>query len=162
MTYRLVRRQLVLAAFDDVVSFFMRAENLQSVTPPWLGFRIVRASDAVIRPGTRIEYRISLHGLPLSWVTRIDECSIGDGGAHFVDSQERGPYRLWRHTHAFTAAIDGVFVDDVVEYELPFGPLGAIAHALFVRRQLRQIFDYRELAVERAFSARSNRALSTA
>ena len=61
-----------------------------------------------------------------------------------------------------TAAIDGVFVDDVVEYELPFGPLGAIAHALFVRRQLRQIFDYRELAVERAFSARSNRALSTA
>lgn len=151
MTHRLYRRQLVPAAFGDVVSFFMHAENLEAITPPWLGFHIVRASDATVRPGTRIEYRLRLHGVPLTWVSRIDECVIGESSARFVDRQLRGPYRQWRHTHSFTATPDGVIVDDVVEYTLPLGPLGRVAHALFVRRQLREIFDFRALAIMRAF-----------
>ena len=36
---------------------------------------------------------------------------------------------------------------DVVDYELPFGPLGGLAHRLFVRRSLESIFDFRRRAI---------------
>ena len=44
-------------------------------------------------------------------------------------------------------------VDDEVEYELPFGPFGRLAHSLRVRRQLEEIFAYRRRAVEEIFGA---------
>jgi hypothetical protein len=36
---------------------------------------------------------------------------------------------------------------DTVRYALPFWPLGEVAHALLVRRDLAAIFDYRREAV---------------
>ena len=39
--------------------------------------------------------------------------------------------------------------EDVVEYALPFGPFGRIAHGLLVERDLRKIFDYRTQQVGR-------------
>jgi ligand-binding SRPBCC domain-containing protein len=64
-----------------------------------------------------------------------------------VDAQVRGPYRLWRHTHTFERRPDGTLVRDHVSYEIPLGPLGELAHRLLVRRDLAQIFDYRQAAV---------------
>ena len=51
-----------------------------------------------MRPGALIEYRLKLHGLPLSWLTRIEEWVPGE---RFVDAQLAGPYALWHHTHEF-------------------------------------------------------------
>ncbi len=65
----------------------------------------------------------------------------------------RGPYRHWHHEHLFTpAGGGGTLMRDRVDYDLPLGPLGGIAHALFVRRDLERIFDHRRLAVERYFT----------
>ena len=36
---------------------------------------------------------------------------------------------------------------------MPFGPFGEVAHALWVRRQLRTIFDFREQAIARLLAA---------
>ena len=41
---------------------------------------------------------------------------------------------------------------DVVDYELPLGPLGTVARALFVRRALGRIFDFRRAAIAEIFS----------
>jgi len=40
---------------------------------------------------------------------------------------------------------------DRVEYDLPFGPIGRFAHAVWVERQLREIFDFRERAIGEIF-----------
>jgi ligand-binding SRPBCC domain-containing protein len=40
---------------------------------------------------------------------------------------------------------------DLVTYRLPAGPLGNMAHRLFVREQLEGIFRYRESALEKRF-----------
>ncbi len=98
--------------------------------------------------GTRIEYRIRWTVLTLRWVTVIARWVPG---VEFEDRQERGPYRTWIHTHRFEAAGDAVLMRDHVRYELPFGPLGRIAHVLLVRRQLEQIFEYRRRAIEKIF-----------
>jgi ligand-binding SRPBCC domain-containing protein len=102
--------------------------------------------------GTLIEYRLRLHGLPISWLTRIE---VWEPGRRFVDQQLRGPYALWHHTHEFEPAADGrTLMRDTVRYALPFGPAGALAHRLFVQRDLERIFDFRQREVARSAAAR--------
>jgi ligand-binding SRPBCC domain-containing protein len=97
-------------------------------------------------PGTLIDYRLRLRGLPLRWLSRIEEWEHERG---FVDRQLRGPYRLWHHRHEFEPCGDATVVRDRVRYALPLGRLGAAANAAFVWRDLERIFDYRRAAVGR-------------
>jgi ligand-binding SRPBCC domain-containing protein len=91
-----------------------------------------------------------LWGVPLGWRTRI---SVWEPTSRFVDEQEAGPYAYWHHLHEFEPEGDGTRMRDQVTYRLPMGPLGELAHALWVQRQLRTIFDYREGAITRWASA---------
>ena len=130
---------------EAVFPFFGDALNLEAITPPWLGFRVVTPGPIEMAPGARIEYRLRLHGMPIRWRTTI---AVWDPPHRFVDVQLSGPYRMWHHTHDFDPATDGgTLMRDTVRYALPFGPLGAAAHRLLVRRDLEAIFDYRGAAV---------------
>lgn len=92
----------------------------------------------------------------LRWVTRIQRL---DPPGEFQDVQERGPYKTWIHTHRFAEDPGGVTIHDRVEYELPLGPLGRLAHRLAVKRQLQEIFDYRREAVAEIFGAGAREGL---
>ncbi len=94
-----------------------------------------------MRVGALIEYRLRLHGVPVSWLTRIEEWEPGE---RFVDAQLPGPYQLWHHTHEFEPdGAGGTLMRDTVRYALPLGPLGELARRLFVARDLEAIFDFR-------------------
>jgi ligand-binding SRPBCC domain-containing protein len=138
--YVLEREQLIRAPADAVFEFFANAGNLETITPPWLGFRILTPTPIAMRKDARIEYRIAIAGLPVRWRTRISQWEPGRG---FVDEQESGPYALWEHTHRFEPTDRGVVMTDRVRYALPLGPLGRIAHALWVHSALARIFDFR-------------------
>lgn len=138
--------QWVPAAPAACVAFFSDAANLESLTPPFLRFRILTPLPIAMRTGALIEYRLSLLGVPLHWVTRIEDWQPGRG---FTDVQLRGPYARWVHRHAFSPADGGTWVRDEVEYALPFAPLSDPVHALFVRPRLHRIFAYRRDAVAR-------------
>jgi ligand-binding SRPBCC domain-containing protein len=147
-SYRLERQQFLPASPSDVFAFFGDAANLERITPAWLHFQFVHAPPAQLAAGRRIEYRIRLAGVPLRWRTRI---SSWDPPRGFVDVQERGPYRLWEHTHRFERFGAGVLMTDAVRYALPCGALGRAAHALAVRAALASIFDHRYVAVRSLF-----------
>ena len=142
------REQFVPRLPEEVFRFFSDAANLQRITPPYLDFQILTQQPIELCRGALLDYRLKWHGLPLRWRTRILEWNPPQA---FVDLQVKGPYKLWRHTHTFTRENEGTRMTDTVEYELPLGPLGAIAHALMVRKDIEGIFDFRREQIERVF-----------
>jgi ligand-binding SRPBCC domain-containing protein len=143
----LQREQLLPRAPQALFPFFGDALNLEAITPPWLGFRVVTPEPIEMAVGRLIEYRLRLHGVPIRWRTTI---AVWDPPHRFVDVQLSGPYRMWHHTHDFAPAPDGsggTLMRDTVRYALPLGPLGELAHRALVKRDLERIFDFRQSAV---------------
>jgi ligand-binding SRPBCC domain-containing protein len=122
---------------EEVFAFFADAGNLQALTPPWLDFTILTPSPIPMRPGTRIDSRLRLHGFPIRWQTEI---TAWEPPHRFVDEQRRGPYRLWVHEHRFETCDGGTHIADNVRYAVPGGWL---VERLIVRRDVERIFEFR-------------------
>ena len=143
--YALERTQRLELPVERVFEFYAQAGNLAVLTPPWMGFEVITPGPIEMRPGALIDYRLTLHGVPVRWRTRI---AVWEPPLRFVDVQVRGPYALWEHTHTFERdGDDAALIGDRVRYAIPLGLLGRAAHAAFVRRDLERVFDYRERAV---------------
>ena len=145
--YRLATEVTLPVDRSELFDFFADASNLEALTPPWLHFRILTPGPIAMGAGTLIDYRLRIHGVPLSWRTRI---AVWEPPVRFVDEQLRGPYRYWRHEHSFEAVTGGTLMRDVVEYS-PRG--GALAQWLVVRRDLQRVFGYRGQAMQQRFGA---------
>ena len=148
MSYQLRRTQVVGGTIEEVFAFFKDHRNLEAITPPWMGFRILGSTHEEVQLGTRIRYRLRVNGLPMGWESLIAEY---EEGTMFADQMLKGPYRRWYHRHQFRQVDGGVEIVDQVDYELPLGPLGRLAHWLVVRRQLDAIFAHRQHAMAERF-----------
>jgi ligand-binding SRPBCC domain-containing protein len=149
-TYSIRNVQNIPMALEDAWSFFSSPDNLQVITPSNLGFTILsKHHGKKIYAGQIIEYTVKpLLGIPVYWMTEITHVVEGQ---YFVDEQRFGPYQLWHHQHHFKSIEGGVEMTDIVHYRNPMGFLGRIANQLFVKAQLRKIFEFRSKKVEELF-----------
>jgi ligand-binding SRPBCC domain-containing protein len=132
----------------EIFAFFSNPANLQALTPPWLGFRILTPEPLPVGEGTLYDYRIVVRGLPLRWRTLIE---TWEPGRRFVDRQIQGPYALWHHTHAFSDLPGGgTRITDRIRYRLGFGLLGRLLMPL-VRQDIARIFAYRREVIAGRF-----------
>ena len=148
--YSLKTVQLIPVSLEKAWNFFSNPANLQAITPEDMGFRVISAHHGdKMYAGQVIEYKVCpvLH-VPLYWMTEITH--VVDR-KFFVDEQRFGPYSLWHHQHHFREVEGGVEMTDIVHYKLPFWFLGDIAHGIFVKKKLREIFDFRYKKVEQIF-----------
>jgi len=125
---------------DTVFSFFGNAANLDALTPPWLDFRVLTPMPLELKPGALIDYSLKLHGIPVRWQTEILEW---EPPYRFVDSQRKGPYRKWIHTHRFEPGEGGTFVKDEVDYAVPGWFLEPVLHRWLIQPDIERIFEYR-------------------
>jgi len=146
--YTLEREQWVARPVEEIFPFFSDARNLERITPPWLNFRVLSVFPEPIIAGTQIAYRLALHGIPFRWKSAIRDW---DPPRSFTDVQLSGPYSQWVHTHRFESRDGGTRMTDKVDYALPLGFLGSIAHALKVKRDVERIFDYRRQKIDELF-----------
>ncbi len=154
--YTLRRTQRLPVPLERAWDFFSSPANLSDITPEHMDFRVTSDPDFLqkVYAGQVITYTVKpLFGIPLFWMTEITHV---EPGVFFVDDQRVGPYAIWHHQHHFKAIPGGVEMIDLVHYKLPLGPLGDLAHWLFVRAQLRQIFDYRRAKLETVFGTMGN------
>jgi ligand-binding SRPBCC domain-containing protein len=146
--YILRSEQFVPRPLLEVFEFFSDAKNLQRLTPAWMHFRILSVDPEPVQQGTLICYSLRWRIFPIHWTTEI---IAWEPPHRFVDVQLKGPYKLWRHEHRFVAEGGGTRIYDEVQYQLPFGPFGRIAHALKVQGDVKRIFTYRKDAVRKIF-----------
>lgn len=142
------KETFVQRPLHEVFEFFSRPENLELITPPWLGFRILTPSPILMKERTVVDYTVMLMGMRVHWQSLISEYQPPH---RFVDEQLKGPYAFWRHTHTFSEVEGVTLIADEVEYGMPFGLLGRVIRKVMVHRQLQAIFNYRAGVIEQLF-----------
>ena len=147
--YQFKRSQKIKASLAEVWDFISSPKNLKEITPDYMGFDITSDHIEKMYAGAIISYKVSpLAGFKMTWVTEITHVKEGN---YFVDEQRVGPYQIWHHQHHIKEIEGGVLMTDIVSYKPPFGLLGALANRLFIKTKLKEIFNYRRLAMEQRF-----------
>lgn len=148
--YSIKAVQTIPVTLQQAWDFFSRPDNLKHITPVNMGFTVrSKHHEEKMYAGQIIEYTVKpLFGIPFYWMTEITHVVEGN---YFIDEQRFGPYSLWHHQHHFKEVSDGVEMTDIVHYKIPFWFLGDIVNTLFVKNQLKQIFDFRYQSVEEKF-----------
>ena len=149
--YHLHREQLLPCTLSEAWEFFSTPRNLDLLTPDSVGFKITYLQSEQMHTGQIIGYKIKV--APMVWLEWMTEITHVDPMRSFVDDQRIGPYKVWHHTHRFQEQDDGVLMTDDVTYAMPFGPLGRMMHTLYVKGQLKHIFDERHRLVDDVFNA---------
>jgi ligand-binding SRPBCC domain-containing protein len=147
--YLLTREIYIRKPLSEVFSFFDRPENLTIITPKTLAFKIFTPAPIKMGKGALIDYSIKIFRIPFHWRTLI---TTYEPPNCFIDEQLKGPYAFWHHKHTFFECNEGTLMKDLVHYALPFGPIGILTHALFVKKQINYIFDYRTKIINDLFS----------
>lgn len=147
--YQIKSKQKLPITIDQAWDFLSNPNNLSEITPKYMNFKILSGAERSIYPGQIIQYKVSpILGLNLKWVTEITHVLDKE---YFVDEQRFGPYSLWHHKHFIKEIDGGIEMVDIVDYKLPFGILGQLAHPIFVKNKLKQIFEFRENKLNQLF-----------
>ncbi|MBK87086.1 MAG: cell division inhibitor [Flavobacteriaceae bacterium] len=139
--YNLQSKQKLPISANKAWDFLSSPINLKKITPEYMGFNIISGADRKIYPGQIIQYIVTpLFGIKTKWVTEITHVQENK---YFVDEQRFGPYALWHHKHFIKPIEGGIEMEDIVDYKIPFGLIGQLAHPILIKPKLREIFDYR-------------------
>ena len=145
--HEMFQQQWIPHKVEDIFPFFCDEKNLEVLTPPLLNFKVVGKTTPELEKGTFIDYRLKIRGVPTTWRTKIVEW---DHGKRFVDTQLKGPYSLWHHTHEFESLGGGTLMTDRVLYKLPLWPFGEVGLPL-VQRDVSSIFRFRRDVIQKKF-----------
>lgn len=148
--YQLTKTLKLPVSINEIWDFISEPANLKEITPPHMGFIVTsNTGSEKMYPGMIITYKVSpLFGIKLNWMTEITHVKEYE---YFVDEQRIGPYAMWHHQHKIEPIEGGVLMTDIVTYKPPMGPLGALANSLLIKNQLKEIFDFRTIALEKKF-----------
>jgi ligand-binding SRPBCC domain-containing protein len=148
--YHLKRTQFLPIGLSEAWDFFSTPRNLSKITPEHMGFKIIYISGGdKTYAGQIIRYKVSI--LPMITVHWVTEITHVQKPLYFVDEQRFGPYALWHHQHSFKEVDNGVEMTDEVNYAIPLGMLGRLAHWIFVGHEVNRIFDHRYAVLEKYF-----------
>jgi ligand-binding SRPBCC domain-containing protein len=141
----------IAASADTVFDWHEAPGAFLRLTPSWERVRVLSHGGG-IQDGARVALLVGPAPFSLRWhLEHVDY----QRGRSFTDIQRRGPFRYWKHVHRMIPEGPSACVlEDTIEYELPFGALGALLGGWFVRRKLRRLFDYRHAVTRRAHENR--------
>ena len=146
--YEFYREQWVPRNKAELWPFFCDVYNLERLTPEILNFKVLGMSTPEVGEGTFIDYKLLIRGVPARWRTKILDWQPGE---KFVDTQLKGPYALWHHTHEFQEMGGGTLMTDRVLYKLPLWPFSDVMLPL-IRADIKKIFAYRRTVVAKLFT----------
>ena len=154
MVNKLFYSQKLPISIDEAWDFLSSPNNLKLITPESMNFKIIDWDKKKAYPGQIIQYTVSpVLGLKIKWVTEITQVIRN---SYFIDEQRFGPYSFWHHKHFIKEIDNGILMDDVIHYKIPFGLIGRILNKIYVQNKLDKIFKYRENKLNEIFGNYSN------
>ena len=148
--YQFKTTQKLNISINEAWNFLSNPKNLKDITPEYMRFDIISGDDKKMFPGQIIEYILTpVFNIPFKWVTEITHVKQKK---YFVDEQRFGPYSFWHHKHFIKEVEDGVIMEDIVHYKLPLGIIGRLAHRLFVKNKVEEIFSFRRKKLDSLFN----------
>lgn len=147
--HSLSQEQTIPIPINQAWEFFSSPRNLEAMTPPEMGFRIVSLPSEILYEGEIIEYSVKV--LPGFWIPWVSEIKALRKGESFVDDQISGPFKFWHHRHSFEETSGGTIVKDLIHYSVGFSIFGEVARALVVKNQLAKMFEHRRLVLDEKF-----------
>jgi ligand-binding SRPBCC domain-containing protein len=152
--YRLSATQKLPISIEEAWEFLSSPKNLKTITPKYMSFDIISGSDKPMFAGQIIQYNVTpILGIKTIWVTEITHVV---NKTYFVDEQRFGPYALWHHKHFIKPIDGGIEMEDIIDYKVPFGFLGKLAHPILVKPKLTEIFNYRTQKLTELFGEFKN------
>ncbi len=142
----LIDRYQVFSPASLVSDFHFQPNALKLLTPPPVIIQLHAAQP--LAEDSRSEFTLWFGPLPIRWRARHVRVSR-DGG--FTDVQERGPFHLWEHTHAWRAdGPDSTEMVEIIQYRHRQGREGLLTRLLFSPPLLRLMFTHRRRTVQTA------------
>ena len=136
-------------SIDEAWDFFSNPNNLPKITPPWLKLKVTSELPDKMYEGMIITYKVyPFLGIPQNWVTEITQVKEKN---FFIDEQRFGPYKFWHHQHHFKEINEGVEMEDIIHYALPFDPLSRPLNSILVDKKIKEIFEFRKDVLNRLF-----------
>ncbi|MGA0063185.1 MAG: SRPBCC family protein [Flavobacteriaceae bacterium] len=131
-----------LLSREEAWDFLGTISNLEQMTPKHMRFKLLSDPLKKIEMGSVLAY--SIRPLPFLKMIWVSEISAYEPLKRFCDTQLSGPYASWIHEHRIEGEDNGpcTLIDEVF-FELPFGVLGSLAYALYVKSALLKAFSYR-------------------
>jgi len=149
--YSIKSKQTINLPIEEVWDFFTAPKNLNELTPKDMNFQILSGKSDSFYEGKIISYSVNpFKFYNIKWVTEITNITKNKS---FIDEQRFGPYKMWHHEHIFIKNKDNTTtIYDKVIYKLPYGLIGRIAHKLFIKNRLAEIFNFRQERIKKLFT----------
>ena len=140
--FKIYTKQKLPITIEEGWGFLSNPKNLSCITPNYMKFKITDCDFKPVYQGQIIQYTVRpLLNIPLKWVTEITHV-VNEN--YFVDEQRFGPYSLWHHKHFLREIDGGIEMEDIIHYKMPLGFIGEFLNSLFIKNQLKEIFEYRK------------------
>tara|TARA_B000000557_G_C20795679_1_gene453131 strand:- start:144 stop:608 length:465 start_codon:yes stop_codon:yes gene_type:complete len=140
--FKIHTKQKLPITIEEGWGFLSNPKNLSCITPNYMKFKITDCDFKPVYQGQIIQYTVRpLLNIPLKWVTEITHV-VNEN--YFVDEQRFGPYSLWHHKHFLREVDGGIEMEDIIHYKIPLGFIGEFLNFLFIKNQLKEIFEYRK------------------
>ena len=140
--FKIHTKQKLPITIEEGWGFLSNPKNLSCITPNYMKFKITDCDFKPVYQGQIIQYTVRpLLNIPLKWVTEITHVV---NEYYFVDEQRFGPYSLWHHKHFLREIDGGIEMEDIIHYKIPLGFIGEFLNFLFIKNQLKEIFEYRK------------------
>ena len=140
--FKIHTKQKLPITIEEGWGFLSNPKNLSCITPNDMKFKITDCDFKPVYQGQIIQYTVRpLLNIPLKWVTEITHV-VNEN--YFVDEQRFGPYSLWHHKHFLREIDGGIEMEDIIHYKIPLGFIGEFLNFLFIKNQLKEIFEYRK------------------
>ncbi len=143
--YHFEKSVIINCPVEKAFTFHTDTNNLKKISPSSVQTEIIKMELPLVL-NSEVELSVTQYGIFKSnWKIKITQYIQNEV---IGDYMLKGPFKYWYHRHCFDVQAGKTIMTDRLDYDLPFGFLGNIAHALFVKRIIQNMFEYRHKKVK--------------